>query len=190
MKEIRLPSASVAVCAGAALSAALLALTVAEPAAGEVVHAQGDWSVRYDANDDDPAAEFCEAFTRTPRSGVHFRLRADAHVMLMAAHADWRAPEPGVEGGYQLVVDGGGAWRIPGVMVGSVVVTTVEGGAEAAAGLRAVLSAGREAALRSEDGRLLDRFSLRGSTAAFAALDRCAAELLPQEWGEEADAAH
>jgi hypothetical protein len=176
--------------ARAALSAAFMALCLAGPAAGETVHAQGDWTVRYGADDADPAAHFCEAFTRTPRGGVHFRLRADAEVVLMTAHSAWSAPDQGVDGAYQLVVDGGGAWRIRAVMSGKVAVTAVAGGAEAAAGLRAALSAGREAALLSEDGRLLDRFSLRGSTAAFVALDRCALELLPQEWGDEVDAAY
>ena len=169
--------------------AALVALCGAAAAEGEtILHRGGDWIALHDPGNPDPGLHSCSAMTETPNSVLMLSVYTDGQQVLGVSHAGWNAPDHRVDARYQIVIDGRAPWTIRASMRGRIALTRIDPGNGAFRALGAALARGGEVTLRSEDGRLLDRFSLRGSSAALAELDRCAAELLPQEWGDEEDA--
>lgn len=169
--------------------AAVVACSAVAAEGETILHRSGDWIMVHDPDNADPGLHSCDAMTETPNGVLLLTVNAQGQQVLGVSHAGWTAPEGGVDGSYQIVIDGRAPWTIRASMRGRMALTRIDPGNGAFRALSAALARGGEATLRSSDGRLLDRFSLRGSSAALAALERCVAELLPQEWGDEEDAA-
>jgi hypothetical protein len=173
--------------AAALFSGALLVLASAPAVAeGKRIHAREDWAAYVDDAAADKALRYCVASTRSSRGDLSVRVYAGGEWVMIVRHRGWKAPASGVAGGYELVLDDGAVWRLDASMQGDRAVTTALIGTDQVAALQSALVAGREATLQSDQGAVLDRFSLRGA-AAFDALDRCTVEMLPQEWGEDED---
>lgn len=168
--------------------AAVVACSAAAAEGETILHRSGDWIALHDPGNPDPGLHSCSAMTETPNSVLMLSVYTDGQQVLGVSHAGWNAPDHRVDARYQIVIDGRAPWTIRASMRGRIALTRIDPGNGAFRALSVALARGGEVTLRSEDGRLLDRFSLRGSSAALAELERCAAELLPQEWGDEEDA--
>ena len=169
---------------------ALLAFALAAPEApkaGETLHTAGDWVTQIDRTARNPGEHFCEAATATPQGALVWRQHATGDLVILVEHDGWQAPQEGSSGQYQLVLDDRAVWRMNATMRGDSAVVVVVYNRPAPQALRAALAAGRVATLRTGTGQVLERFSLRGSAAAFAALDNCTV-LLPQDWDDDIDA--
>lgn len=185
MAVMRARSRCLALCATAMVTTGP-ALAPLEGAA-QSLGVEGDWITRHDGSSDDPGRHFCEAATRTAGSALRWRQRADGVVVIGVEHHAWSALNDGASIRYELVIDGHASWRVSAEMQDEAATVMIDQGDQGAETLRTALITGREVALRSGEGHPLDRFSLLGSSAAFAAVEECAIDILPQEWGDEVD---
>lgn len=169
--------------------AALVAGSAITPAAtaGDVsrkLYDRGDWVTLHHRFDD--GEEACESFTGTARSGFHVFTSAIRGTMtIIIVHDRWHFPPKPVPMDLQVLVEGHGTLTFTGLMSGDSTLTVFDLGTQPADDFMVALGAGRSLLVRTLDGTVIDRFSLRGSGGAVNANHHCLTHLLPQEVEED-----